>query len=121
MKFRRYYDPKKEYDRYIFPELNQFDEYLTAMTAKGYSQEDAVNIDNAEYEILLDEEEQANWFFDSIDRVLQNPRWYLDNLDYIPTFVVDIKKIFPEPVPGPGLLTKEPDSVTGKRGNARKK
>lgn len=71
------------------------EEYLAKLIVeKGY--EHAENIDNASFELILDEDEQASWFFDCLRRVYDNPRYYLDNLDFLTTFKVNITEIFPD-------------------------
>jgi uncharacterized protein YdiU (UPF0061 family) len=90
MILRRYYKMGQKYKR------TYTDEYVDEMKEK-LGDEEASNIDNAEYEIVLESlEEQKSWFFDGCRRVMENPRWYLDNLDKIPTFRVKITEIFPE-------------------------
>ena len=72
------------------------DEYFQRMIREK-GEKEALRIDNANYEIILEsDEEERSWFFDSCNRVLENTRWYLDNLDRIPTFRVNIKKLFPK-------------------------
>lgn len=72
------------------------DEYLKKLVFdKG--EVEAGRIDNASYELILqNEEEEKSWFFDCLQRVIDNPRWYLDNLQYLSTFRVHITKIFPK-------------------------
>jgi hypothetical protein len=106
MKVRRYYDVRKKYVRFWFPEVNDIDDFLRVMKEAGYDNEAALQIDNAEYEYLLSDDEQESWFFDCLQRVHDNPGFYLDNLDHLPVFRVNIKNIFPAPVSGPGRLLK---------------
>jgi hypothetical protein len=90
MKVRRYYRKGVEY-KYTWS-----DEYFERMLSEK-GEKEAFRIDNASYEIILEsEEEEREWFFDCLQDVLGNTRWYLDNLDRIPTFKVNIKRIFPE-------------------------
>ena len=59
-------------------------------------EEVAIRMDNASYDIVLEsDEEERSWFFDSCNRVLNDTRWYLDNIDKIPTFRINYSKIFP--------------------------
>jgi len=56
-------------------------------------------IDNANYAMVLEsDEEEKSWFFDSLRRVYENPKYYLDNLDSCMTFRVSIGKIFPNKI-----------------------
>jgi len=89
MMIRRYYKKGVKYPYTIC------EDYLsTLVTERGSSE--ANRLDNASYEIVLTSlEEQKDWFFDCLQRVISNPRYYLDNLDKIPTFKVRIKEIFP--------------------------
>ena len=58
-------------------------------------EEEASRIDNASYEIILTtKEEQRKWFFECLYRVRCNPRFYLDNLDLLCEFKVNIRDIF---------------------------
>jgi hypothetical protein len=90
MRIRRYYKKGCKYKYTIS------DEYLNVIALeKGLDQ--AGKIDNANYELILDnDEEMRDWFFDCLNRVIENPRFYLDNLDYLPTFRVRIQEIFPK-------------------------
>ncbi len=90
MKIRRYYNRGVKYKYTIS------DEYLEKLKKeRGVSQADS--LDNASYEILLEtKEEEKEWFFDCLNRVYSNPRYYLDRIGKLPTFKVHIKKIFPE-------------------------
>lgn len=36
-------------------------------------------------------EEEARIFEDQLSDIIKNPRWYLDNLDYLPTYRVSWK------------------------------
>ena len=47
--------------------------------------DEALWIDNAQYELVFqDRKERNEYFFNSCQRVINNPRYYLDNLDNIP-------------------------------------
>lgn len=107
MKYRRYYDKRNRARHHWFPELHDIDDYLAAMERLGYDQEQAMSIDTASYEIILDDDEATGWFFDCLRRVHDDPGWYLDNLDSIPTFRVDIMKIFPNVIHGPGRMLEK--------------
>ena len=93
MKIRRYYKKGVKYKYTIC------DEYLkTLIKEKGV--EEANRIDNASYELLLTSKEEMNdWFNDCLNRVITNPRFYLDNLDSLMTFKVRIQDIFPKRKP----------------------
>lgn len=123
MKIRRYYEAGGVYagiKRVYYPEINDFSEYLKVMMNNGYTEEEAITMDTAQWEFLLSEEEQATAFFDCLQRVQENPRYYLDNLDNLPVFRVDITKIFPHPIRSGiggcsgGMLSREKDE-SGKR------
>ena len=88
MIIRRYY--KKDYPyKYTIGE-----EYLKKLVEEK-GEEEANRIDNASYEIILNtKEEQRKWFFECLYRVRCNPRYYLDNLDNLYEFKVNIKDIF---------------------------
>ena len=90
MKIRRYYKKGIKYKYTIG------DKYLSELIDK-YGEEKAARIDNARYEILLEStKEEKSWLDDCCSRILQNTRWYLDNLDKIPTFSVKWKGLFPK-------------------------
>lgn len=40
-------------------------------------------------EIILTKEEQVIWYENCLDRILNNTRWYLDNLEYLSEFRVN--------------------------------
>jgi hypothetical protein len=90
MRIRRYYKKGVNYNYTIS------EEFLKKMTT-DLGKEKTNKLDNASYELILDnEEEERAWFYDCCNRVINNPRWYLDNLDYLPTFRVKYKQLFPE-------------------------
>lgn len=92
MRIRRYYKKGIMYAYTIS------DEYLERLKEEK-GEMIAAKIDNASYEILLDTlEEERAWFFECCSRVLNNPRWYLDNADMIPTFKVHHKQLFPDKI-----------------------
>lgn len=95
MNVRRYYDRRKKYDRVILPEVNDVTQYLAIMESKGYEKEAALAIDNAEYEVLLTLDEEDTWMEDCLNRVIENPRWYLDNLEHLTTFRVHKLHLYP--------------------------
>jgi len=76
--------------------------YPYTVSEKYYKQlqkEGREYIDNALQGIVLEsDEEEREWFFDCCQRVINNPRFYLDNLDRLCTFRVGIKKIFPDKI-----------------------
>ena len=90
MFIRRFYKAGTKYKR------TYTNEYIQNLIEQ-VGEEEALKIDNATYALVLEtKEEEKSWFFDCCSRVLRNTRWYLDNLDDIPTFRVHIKDIFPE-------------------------
>ena len=90
MRIRRFYRKGVPY-KYTFT-----DEYYDKLVLEKGLQE-ADRLDTAEKEIVLEsDEEEREWFFDCLNRVIANPRYYLDNYDKIPTFNINIKKIFPK-------------------------
>lgn len=92
MKIRRYYKKGIKYKYTISDEF-----YQKLILEKG--QEVADKIDNADKEIVLQSpEEEISWFNDCCNRVRARPRWYLDNLDWLPTFTVNITDIFPHKI-----------------------
>ena len=83
MKIRRYYKKGQKFKYTISDEY-----YEQLVKERGITE--ANRIDNASKEIILESiEEEHSWFQDCLHRVYNNPRWYLDNLDYLPTFSVD--------------------------------
>jgi len=89
MMIRRYYRKGVKYNYTIC------NDYLQKLIGER-GQDEASRLDNASYEIILQsKEEQLDWFNDCLRRVIKNPRYYLDNLENIPTFKVRIKEIFP--------------------------
>ena len=89
MRIRRYYKKGVSYNYTIS------EDFLKKINVElGVGR--ASKIDNASYELILDsEEEERAWFNDSCNRVIANTRWYLDNLDYLPTFRVNLTRLFP--------------------------
>lgn len=80
MKFRRYYLKGVKYERTLSPEY--FDELVSL-----YGVEYAIEQDTAEYELFFeDREEYDDYLQDSYLKVMNNIRWYLDNLDKVPVF-----------------------------------
>lgn len=89
MKYRRYY-PKGSKRKYV----NSQEEFEQMVETYGF--EAAVELDNAEIELKPEtDEEHRELLFVSCERVLNNTRFYLDHLDIVPTFKVNIKKTFP--------------------------
>ena len=92
MYLRRFYRAGTKYGR------TYTDEYIEKLISQ-VGDEEAKRIDNATYSLVLEtKEEEKSWFFDCCQRVIENPRWYLDNLEYLSVFTVHIKDIFPEKV-----------------------
>ena len=87
MKIRRYYRRGQKYDYYIR------DEYYEVLIKK-YGVEKAEIIDNAELDIVLEPEEQKSWFDDCCNRILENPRFYLDNVEKLATFRVQKRNVY---------------------------
>ena len=95
MRIRRYYDrhvPTKVHK--WFPKASDIDEYLQKMGELGYGVEDALAMDTAQQEIVLSKEEQVSWYFDCLRRVFEDPGFYLDNIDGLVEFRVNITNIF---------------------------
>ena len=107
MNIRRYYGKHNRNRHQWFPEIHNLDDYLTQMATLGYDNDGAMNVDTADYEIIISDDEANSWYFDCLQRVIDNPRWYLDNLETLPTFRVDIMKIFPNVISGPGRTLKK--------------
>jgi len=60
------------------------DKYFEQMV-EDYGLNKALAIDNAQYEIIFESRKERNdYFWQSAQRVIDNPRYYLDNLDNIP-------------------------------------
>ncbi len=90
MRLRRYYMKGVKYPYTIN------DSYLKKLVIEKGEVEAAL-IDNANYEIILEsEEEEKKWFFECLQRVQNNTRYYLNNIDKLPVFKVHIRKIFPK-------------------------
>lgn len=90
MKYRRYYSRGSNH-KYVNSE-EQFEKMVGV-----YGFEAAVELDNANIEIVPEtNEEHIKLFNDSCERVMNNTRFYLDNLDKVATFVINIKKIHPK-------------------------
>lgn len=91
MMLRRYYKKGVKYKYTIS------DSYLEKLIVdRGI--DEATRIDNASYDIILDSGEEKVWFDDCCNRIMQNPRFYLDNLDKLATFKVNYTKMFPEKI-----------------------
>lgn len=87
MKLRRYYRRGIKYPYTVSKAyLNKISEEKGALEAH--------RIDNAEYEIVLSEGEQKSWFFDCLRRVMSNPRFYLDNLEFLSEFRVNYSVVY---------------------------
>ena len=88
MNYRRYY-PKGSKKTFV---IN--DEQFNKMV-KDLGFERAVDKDNADIELIPeDDKEQIDMFFKSCDNVLRYTRFYMDNLDKIPTFRVNYALIY---------------------------
>lgn len=83
---RRYYKKDGLYGKTIS------DEYFASLVLdRGLDY--ALKRDNAEYEIVFENKGEANYFLNkSLSRIRLNTRYYLDNLDKLPTF--SINRIF---------------------------
>jgi len=78
--YLRYY-PKGSKHKFVLSE-EQFDEMVKTMGL-----EEAMERDNACIRLIPETDEEAlRMFNESCERVIANPRFYLDNLDIIPTF-----------------------------------
>lgn len=98
MHFRRYYPRGTKY-KYVLSD-QQFED-LVKKNGLDY----AMVRDNAYYEIQFDSiEEQKQMLIDCCDDIIQNTRFYLDNLDKIPEFKVNYRQVFPETIPKPKSL-----------------
>jgi hypothetical protein len=82
LKLRRYYDRRKKYS------TTYREEYLKELEKKGAPVD---LIDNAEVEMILSKEEEESYYEDCLQRVLNNPREVLDNLEKLPEFRVSWK------------------------------
>lgn len=90
MKYKRFYPPKSK-NKFVWSD-EQFKEMVAI-----YGMDTAVEMDTAYIQLVPETvEEHKQLFNDSCERVLLNTRFYLDNLDKIPTFNVSITKVFPE-------------------------
>ena len=82
MNYRRYY-PKGSKKFYVLSD-EQFNKMVDDL---GF--EHAIERDNACIELIPEtKEEMLNLFFSSCEKVIANTRWYLDNLDKVPTFTI---------------------------------
>tara|TARA_Y100000310_G_C20694785_1_gene824824 strand:- start:3433 stop:3717 length:285 start_codon:yes stop_codon:yes gene_type:complete len=92
MRLRRYYKKGVKY-KYTISE-----KYLSYLIER-YGDEKAARIDNASFEIILESiEEEKAWLEDCCARIIANTRWYLDNLDKLPTFTIHKKALFPKKI-----------------------
>jgi hypothetical protein len=90
LKFRRYY-PKGSKHKFVIND----EQFKTLVDT--YGQEEALERDNASLELIPEsKQEMKEAFFNSCDNVLKNTGFYLNNLDKIPTFGVNISEIFPK-------------------------
>lgn len=88
MRIRRFYRRGVNYPYTIS------DEYLAELI-KTKGDLEAAKIDNSNSEIVLESvEEEIAWFNECCNRVYENPRWYLDNLDFLITFRVKKGNIY---------------------------
>lgn len=88
MKFRRYYLKGASYDRVMSEE--QFQALISS-----HGLEYAMEEDTAHYDIKFDsDEEMIEYFNESCLRVMNDTKWYLNNLDKVPTFDIRNSKVF---------------------------
>ena len=86
MIMRRYYNNKRKYPYYFHPECKTYASLIALQ--KDYPDKNVLHLDNAEYECVLNKEEQENWYADSCNMIMSNTRYVLDNLDFLSTFRV---------------------------------
>ena len=68
------------------------DDYFNSLVIK-YGIEKALLYDNASYEIIFEtDEERDEYVTKSYERVYANPRWYIENIENIPT--IGSKKVY---------------------------
>jgi hypothetical protein len=82
MEIRRYYKKGVKYPYYI-------DDGILEDMRNDFNDIEASALDNAESEIKLSTGEQVTWFMETLNNILDNPRYFLDNLDYIPEYQVN--------------------------------
>jgi hypothetical protein len=86
MHLRRYYKKGHKY-KYMITD----DELYEIKRLKG--QVEADNIDNAHYDLILDnEEEMRDWLKQSCNKILKDPLYYFHNLEKLTTFNTRITK-----------------------------
>lgn len=87
MQYRRYY-PKGSKHNYVISNEQYAD------MIKKHGEDYAMSHDNASFEIFPETDEEAKeLYFQSCQRVIDNPSFYLENLDKIPTFRVRLRKM----------------------------
>ena len=79
MIIRRYYNRQRRYPYTFHPEVKTWHE-LIDMAGKN-PDVDFEGLDNAEYEFILSSDEQDAWWGETMQRVMLNTRYVLDNLD----------------------------------------
>lgn len=88
MKIRRYY-PRGSKHKYVISD-EQFD-----MMIEKHGAMKALAIDNAQFEIIPDNANEAfEMFNDCCDRVVKDTSFYMENLDKIPTFKIKYTDIY---------------------------
>lgn len=88
MKLRRYY-PRGSKQKYVISDA-QFDDVVERCGPKV-----ALERDNASFEIIPDDIDEAYELFnDCCNRVIENPKFYLENLDKIPTFKIRYRDLY---------------------------
>lgn len=90
MNYRRYY-PRGSKKAYVLSD-EQFDKMV-----KDLGFEAAVEKDNAQIELVPESVDEALTFFhESCENVIRNTRFYLENLDKIPTFKLRYTDLYME-------------------------
>ena len=84
---RRYYNSRQKYPYYFHPEIGTYSELCRL--AKDEPNKNVLGLDNAEYECVLEPSEQEAWWCNTCNMVMNNTRFVLDNLDFLPTFRVN--------------------------------
>jgi len=89
MYIRRYYPKGNKYNKTL---SNDYFNNLVETRGLDF----ALYQDNANYEIIFEsKKERKEYIKSSYERVMANPRWYLDNLEKLPTFSI-YNRIFKE-------------------------
>ena len=83
----------KMYIRRYYPKGNTYNKTLSNEYFNQLVEENGLDFalyqDNANYEIIFEsKKERKEYIKHSYEKVMANPRWYLDNLDKLPTFSI---------------------------------